>query len=431
VEAAEALTEALVESGFEKFEAKAMVRPEPGALPLEGTLFERPVSEAVTAPPRMESLPKSLAERLTVKTEEGRVELVYEGAPLSDAEAGALKDAFAEPADKQAVERLCRRSRGESVSPASLGRRFSVPLLAVRDGDQLDMFEDQFRDIPWHLSECDPRLSEKEFAGKPPDKGAAKVDVDKEGRIGYEFVEELERGLTLLERHGPTTETELAFWLDRRIEHPDITHADAGLYLRRLVDSLVRERGFGLEQLVGQRFRLRDAVKEKINALRQAALNEAYQRMLLPGAATPIEVSPEVCFTFPINVYPADTFYRGAFHPRKHYYDNMADMNGEEAECAAVIDALPEVEHWVRNLERGAYAFWLQMPTGKFYPDFVARLNDGRYLVVEYKGGHLYTDAEAKRQVGELWEARSNSRCLFVMPTKKQYDGIAAKVRRR
>jgi type III restriction enzyme len=32
------------------------------------------------------------------------------------------------------------------------------------------------------------------------------------------------------------------------------------------------------------------------------------------------------------------------------------------------------------------HALRLPTPTGKFYSDFVAKLKDGRYLVVEYKG---------------------------------------------
>jgi type III restriction enzyme len=57
-------------------------------------------------------------------------------------------------------------------------------------------------------------------------------------------------------------------------------------------------------------------------------------------------------------------------------------------------------------------------------------LKDGRHLVVEYKGGHLYKDAEGNRQIGELWEKRSNDQCLFIMPTDKKYDVIQAKIKR-
>jgi len=57
-------------------------------------------------------------------------------------------------------------------------------------------------------------------------------------------------------------------------------------------------------------------------------------------------------------------------------------------------------------------------------------LTDGRNLVVEYKGGHIYdgVDAEEKRVVGAVWEKRSHGRCLFVMPTKLDWNAITKKI---
>jgi hypothetical protein len=50
-------------------------------------------------------------------------------------------------------------------------------------------------------------------------------------------------------------------------------------------------------------------------------------------------------------------------------------------------DGLPDVEFWVRNLERQPiYSFWLQTSNDRFYPDFIAKLKNGKILVVEYKG---------------------------------------------
>jgi type III restriction enzyme len=53
-------------------------------------------------------------------------------------------------------------------------------------------------------------------------------------------------------------------------------------------------------------------------------------------------------------------------------------------------------------------------------------LTDGRILVVEYKGKHIFdgNDAGEKRAVGAVWEARSNGRCLFVMPTGNDFSEI-------
>ena len=58
--------------------------------------------------------------------------------------------------------------------------------------------------------------------------------------------------------------------------------------------------------------------------------------------------------------------------------------------------------------------------TGKFYPDFVALLDDGRVLAAEYKGAHLAegSDAAEKRTVGALWEWQSRGKVLFIMVEK-------------
>ncbi len=79
---------------------------------------------------------------------------------------------------------------------------------------------------------------------------------------------------------------------------------------------------------------------------------------------------------------------------------------------------------WVRNLSRKSTSFRLQTSTDWFYPDFLCQLTDGRVLVVEYKGKHLYADAEEKRAVGAVWASRSNGHCLFVMPTEGDFSGI-------
>jgi len=423
VEAANALTEALVESGFEKFEARTMITAETAPLDF-GPLFTQKVSEPVSAKPAIETLPKELRAKVSIGEQAGQVEIVYQGPAMTEAEATAIKTAVATQEDREAVERLYRKSRGEDASPAAMGRKLMVPALAVRVGKQLELFEDQFLEAPWSLAACDAALSEAEFTIKTGPVRVAEVDVDKDGHIGYQFIEELERNLILLDVHGPTTEDELAVRLDREIEHPDITQTESSLFLRRMIQALIGGRGYTLKQLVTNRFRLRDAAREKINGYRATAHRESFQRMLLPDAAQPVEVSPEVCFTFPLNVYPATTWFTGPMRFKRHYYQNVAHMNDEEVKCAAIIDSLPEVEYWVRNLERDRFAFWLQTPTDKFYPDFVVLLKDGRYLVVEYKGQHLLggPDTVEKKSIGELWQARSGGKCLFRLVSKTSLE---------
>lgn len=96
---------------------------------------------------------------------------------------------------------------------------------------------------------------------------------------------------------------------------------------------------------------------------------------------------------------------------RKHFYPSIGGLEspGEEFDCAQVIDSLPQVKYWVRNMpNQPSASFWLPTSTDRFYPDFVAELNDGRIFVVEYKGKPYVTndDSKEKRNLGELWVAR-------------------------
>lgn len=419
-QAAENLTEALVEGGYESFEAQRQIEPDPD-LPF-GPLFPLKVEEPVIAPPRLEALPEEL--KAKVRFDAAEMKLVYEGSPLSNAESNALQDCCGNESDRKAVARLTAKSHGRSACPAALGEVFTVPALAVRIGGQLELFEDQFREFPWKLAECDAYLTEAEFSLETTPGQLAEVDVTMAGKIEYRFVTDLQRQLSLFDERGPKSAAELAVWLDRQIPHPDVTQTESGLFLHRLVQDLLAKHRLPLEALVAARYRLRDAAAAKINQHRRNALGKAYQQMLSPAFETPLETDPGLTITLPANHYPANRFYEGPMRFAKHYHDTPAAMNDEEATCASILDSLPIVRFWVRNLERDRFAFWLQTLTDKFYPDFVARLTDGRLLAVEYKGAHLLgtPDTLEKRAIGELWEARSKGRCLFRLVGKTDME---------
>jgi type III restriction enzyme len=59
-------------------------------------------------------------------------------------------------------------------------------------------------------------------------------------------------------------------------------------------------------------------------------------------------------------------------------------------------------------------------------------LEDGRVLVVEYKGAHIYDndDSKEKRAVGMVWAARSGGKAGFVMPSKLEFGEIVQAIAR-
>ena len=184
-----------------------------------------------------------------------------------------------------------------------------------------------------------------------------------------------------------------------------------------------------ISALMRCKFLLARKIQDKINRIRQEERHSIYQRYLFASGSR-VEVSFETGFSFRAGMYRDQQRFRGQWKPVKHFLgsDDVPAFDGaetgEEVQCAQVIDSLTEVTFWIRNVARHADSFWLPIATGKFYPDFVAQLEDGRLLVVEYKGAHIADgrDTAEKRTIGALWERASEGKGLF-MVTEKIVDG--------
>jgi type III restriction enzyme len=435
IEAANALEDALVQNGFNRQEAKDLITKLPEKS--QGGLIEFWIktSESVAETPRLENLPPEIAGKVTYDEKKG--EITFSGV-MEEREKYALQQCFETPEGKDSVERVYRKTRGllveQAKSPAERGEPFNVPVLSIKQGELFEAFEEtHFLEMPWELSKCDPALTEAEYSVKQFDGTVVEIDVSETGRLARRFITNLNETMTLFAMDQTQTMAALVYWLDTTIPHRDIPPSESGPFLTALVHCLVDERKCSLGQLFHDKYTLRQGVTDKIEKHRRQAHDHAYQSLLLPDCATPLVVTPEVCFSFNPLEYPYNTRYQGSHEFRKHYYKEIGNLkdNGEEYDCAVFLDTLPEVKVWVRNIERRErHSFWLQTTTDKFYPDFVCLLNDGRYLVVEYKGEDRWSDDDSreKRALGELWEKRSNGSCRFMMPKGKEFEAIRAKI---
>jgi len=125
-------------------------------------------------------------------------------------------------------------------------------------------------------------------------------------------------------------------------------------------------------------------------------------------------------------------YYQGRTRFQRHFtgwdqvpaFDGKED-GGAELKCAEALDMLQGLKFWIRNVARHPNAFWLPLAGGRFYPDFVARMEDGRTLVVEYKGALLINDPDTKEKqsVGALWQRASDKDAVFVM-VEAEKDGL-------
>jgi type III restriction enzyme len=438
-DAANSLTDALVQNGFERQEARDLITeirfPSMGSLFDEsGMSLDDSVTVTVPEAPKLEGISDKVAEKISF--DPGVRTITFLGV-MDDVDRVELKKCFSTIEGKAAVERIYMRTRGLSVegkrSPSERGGIFSIPVLAFKQGSIFEQFEEtHFLDIPWHLSKCNTKLTEREFSSSTAKGQHGEITVSDKGKLEAKFISNLQEQMTILAEDYGWSVPELAYWLDRKIHHPDITHEESGIFLLNLVRYLIEDREITLDKLVHGKYRLRQAVAKKIEEHRKNALRSNYQSVLFQDFSI-LMVAPELCFSFEPLHYPFNTRYQGKYKFVKHYYPEVGDLKdkGEEFECAQFIDLLPEVKFWVRNLDRRPNcSFWLQTSSDKFYPDFVCLLNDGRYLVIEYKGEDRWSndDSKEKRDVGGLWEARSGGKCLFIMPKGKNFGAIKEKI---
>jgi type III restriction enzyme len=357
---------------------------------------------------------------------------------MTDQERDQLSAALATQEGRAAIEeayRLSKRlvARLRPPTAAERGLPFEVPVLAVRQGDVFEQLEEtHLLDHPWSLRDCDASLSEAEYPQATRAGEQGEVYVTERGELRTRFIANLHQQMTWLAGDTHWSVADLVIFLDRTVPHTDIPSDDCALFLTRVVRTLMDQRAFSLAELIREKYRLREAVSALIDKHRADARKRAYQALLAPDCLTPLAVTAECVFRYDPRGYPFGARYEGSYDWCKHYYRNVGEFDSqEELACAQWIDQLDPVEFWVRNIpHREPGSFWLQTSTDRFYPDFVCKLKEGRYLVVEYKGAHLLDtpDTREKRDLGELWERRSTGLCLFVMVTAPDYDPIARKV---
>ena len=215
------------------------------------------------------------------------------------------------------------------------------------------------------------------------------------------------------------TEFDLVTALERQVRRAGLTQTETQDYVQKLVSHLLRERGFMLTGLIRSRFQLGQMISKRIDGVVSGARNQGFQNLLFGRTDAQLAHDPAWTFQFRKGRYPVRQAYNGRWQFKKHYYPQIAKLKseGEEFECAKALDREDAVKHWVRNLEQlPEFAFWLPTATDYFYPDFVAELNDGRLLVVEYKGDGYATndDSREKRLVGQRWAQTTGQRFVMV-----------------
>ena len=414
--AAEALKDSLVKgSGYDKKEVSEFFIPaEPKQLGINFAGGYRTITLNLSGD--VAPLPEALKDFATVP---GAKTITINRVPQRKLVA-ALLEAVSNEEDKALVNAAIAELEAHTmVSPAERGEEFLVPQMMLDfGGDIISPEEASWLEIGWSLplppTDNDlPSLTTKTRADS-----VGIVDVEG-GKVIIRQVPNLAAELALVEVQENWSQEKLVAWLDKNIPHSDIDPGQSLAWLDGVTSKLLST--YPLGRIVRERFELRRCLESRIGALRSEARQQAYQDVLFgPSASDHVRVGGDYQFRYNNDIYPCKKANERSREFTRHYYENVGDIaeEGEEFLCAKFIDGMPQVQFWVRNLERQPiYSFWLQTSTDKFYPDFVLKLKSGKILVVEYKGSHLATtdDTKEKERLGNLWAQRSGGTCMFLM----------------
>lgn len=437
--AASALADKLVTMGFDEQEAKDIIEPAQGHLDDTG-LFAQRERPAPVFRHRVTAAPDEIAALASIGTNEGvsviakesgTVEIAVTGrvAPELEAAIAATIPAPAREGFAEAVHRY-RVEIQDQLTPAEQGEIFRVPrLLAEIQGSFEFADPDVFMEFhDWSLASHPARLDEAAFAIRET---ARSFEIDVDGsRVAYQFASEDEQLALDVDVDGWSPQN-LVLWLDRQLRQPDINQSDLLKWLTDAIGHLIGPRKIHIAALMRTKFILARKLRERLASARLTEQQSVYQRYLFAPDAR-VQASFDNGFQFRGGMYRDVKKERGRWKPRKHFlgaeglpaFDGVED--GEELQCAQAIDSLREVKFWLRNVAKNSESFWLPTASGKFYPDFVARLNDDRMMVIEYKGALLagggVDDTNEKRAIGRLWERSSGGKGLFVVIEKQLGD---------
>jgi type III restriction enzyme len=454
-EAAGALVDRMVANmGFEALEAAALLQPEAATLPL----FDETAPAAAPAFALTIELPAQAAARLV---DDPDIELSLQPVP-ADGGDGSDGDHAENAADGAAPATVRVTLRGEITerqlgrlvqaagsdakvreaiarqvqqhnerlfaarAPAQRGLAFGpVPRLclqAVGAQGELHLFERDTLDevVDFDLTAADPRPELPGFA-LVEQSSLFEIYVD-ERRLNWRAAADPAQ-LSLDTVQSGATEDDLLHWLAAQVRRPALGDAAVRRWCALLLAHLLRDKGLSLTGLLRSRHALALAAMRRLDALIDTARRRGFEQMMLidaHGLPWELGVSPEWPFRFTPGRYPARHPYSGRYRFQRHYFEliHALKAQGEEFECARVLDGLPGLRWWVRNIEQQpTLSFWLPTATDYFYPDFVAELDDGRVLVVEYKGEAYATndDSREKRAVGAAWQRAAKGQAVFVM----------------
>jgi type III restriction enzyme len=414
-EAAAALTEKLINRGFDGDEAQSAVQQEPSEMPDLNPNWNTPYNQfKLSGTIKAADIPPSV-------TVENHNTLFF----TSETTAEDIKKICTKINLQEAADLIWKFESYKKIdtipTPASKGVRFTVPRLMFKTQGEL-LFADSdtiFEQFDWNISNyASAELDKSEFHIEETPGNSFFIDIDG-NRLTYSVAGK-EQLLPFMADVDVWTPANLIYWLDRNLKQEDIPQSHMLSWLRKIIDYLTEVRKISVSQLMIAKYALLNKLLAKIALARKNARTSSFELFQRDYRK---EIDFEKGFEFKAGMYDGLLYYQGKYKFTKHFLGTnkipvfSGVEGGEEFQCAQAIDTEPAIKFWLRNKDSHPASFRLPTSRDNFYPDFIAKLQDDRILVIEYKGEDRATNDDTKEKtfIGELWEKYTKGKGLFLL----------------
>jgi len=424
-QAADRLADRLVNMGFERQEAAAFTYQH--NLPLEGE--EPAVTLTLTQKPDLSNF--DLIEKSQVSVQE-TTDKKFQVTIAADADKALLKKFEQALPNEQAREafqlqlKQAHSPREKQLAPVEQGVKFCLPQLCLQFDSRTSLLETEsvFGDEGFDPLTSYTPLTKIDFSlDEQTQIYSGDIEGDKIRIIPLPSEQQLVFKEFLPQLSVETIAAKIAANIYNPVEAQKMRQGTFIRYIQKTCQDLSNRDDMDLTKLARGQFLLEKLLISRLNNAHIKAREIGLKKLLLPPDPRLTTDLKNHGFDFPQD-YPAERFYEGRLKFTKHYYRLVGDMNKEEALCAQILDGHERIKFWLRNLERQSnHAFNFPTSSDLFYPDFVAQLDDGRILIVEYKGEHLKTndDTKEKTLIGKVWARLSGN--LFLLASKRDDKG--------
>jgi type III restriction enzyme len=440
--AAKELTEGLKKKGFSEVEAfKAVQENLPEMEGGQGELFSVASDVVKLDKETLDSL--ILPSSITIQdfaSGDGEIQLsgVENDGEIEQVAEQLVRNGLQEKAHELKLKHQKKKAQVASPIPAK-AHPWRFPRLCVEiDGDSLFSTDAVYETI-----------GESILDFLPDELSANEISIS--GNDGKTFILKLD-GNEMTARFATDAHTEYLKGFSGKIEESDVVNVLDGLtkdcvlllqsekrhWLSKIVSGLRVNHGMTCEQMVLVRYQIKQRVEWHLSDALGKARRKAYQQTFSLGGDYKLSLDLPGGFMLDETIYAGNAdVYNGSWRFKKHYLGTYAIPKfdgkkpfgeGEEFECAKLIDSSSMVRYWLRNKDSDSSSFRLPMggKTEWFYPDFIGELVDGRLFVLEYKGELTgqSIDTVEKTAIGKLWAEQDRSRYVYATINASDPSGL-------